>query len=238
MVKRHNHYEAAFEDYLRAERIPYVAVNEQRRAIEREGTLKNLDFILSPDQEFQKTNKDSKNIEGVPNTRKACGLDACELKNKNQQNILIPTTLNQTQWLIDIKGRRFPSGSQYWRNWTTRDEIDSLDRWCNRFGKGFDAALVFTYQLVGERSPVPVEQVHYFRNQAYAFVAVRLYDYWLASQTLSTSWETISVPTAKFRQIARPLRDLLAARPMGKIPAIKSKSPASNRPSGTGKVIC
>ena len=52
-MKRHNHYEAAFEDYLRSEKIPYIAVNEQRRAIAAQGSLKNLDFILSPDVIFE-----------------------------------------------------------------------------------------------------------------------------------------------------------------------------------------
>jgi hypothetical protein len=48
MAKRHNHYEAAFEAYLRARRVPYVAVDEQRRSRLGDGTLKNVDFLVSP----------------------------------------------------------------------------------------------------------------------------------------------------------------------------------------------
>jgi glutamyl-tRNA synthetase len=32
-------------------------------------------------------------------------------------------------WLVDVKGRRFPSGDeqkQYWKNWSTRDDLRSL----------------------------------------------------------------------------------------------------------------
>ena len=45
---RTNHYERAFESYLRERRVAYVAVNEARRSLVGGGTLKNLDFIVSP----------------------------------------------------------------------------------------------------------------------------------------------------------------------------------------------
>jgi hypothetical protein len=47
MAIRANHYDAAFEAYLRAERWAYVAVNEARRARLAETSLKSLDFIVS-----------------------------------------------------------------------------------------------------------------------------------------------------------------------------------------------
>ena len=68
MAKRDNHYEAAFEAYLRDRRLPYVAVDEGRRALAADGSLKSLDFIVSP-----------------PGAR---------------------------SWLVDVKGRRFPSGDE------------------------------------------------------------------------------------------------------------------------------
>tara|TARA_R110002111_G_scaffold262289_1_gene337781 strand:- start:60975 stop:61490 length:516 start_codon:yes stop_codon:yes gene_type:complete len=46
MVLRRNHYDAAFENYLRASRIPYVAVDEKRRALAQNASLKSLDFIV------------------------------------------------------------------------------------------------------------------------------------------------------------------------------------------------
>ena len=44
MAQRHNHYELAFEAYLRHERVAYVAVDEQRRSLIAGGSLKNLDY--------------------------------------------------------------------------------------------------------------------------------------------------------------------------------------------------
>jgi len=46
MVLRRNHYDAAFEDYLRSFRVPYVAVDEKRRALAPDTSIKSLDFIV------------------------------------------------------------------------------------------------------------------------------------------------------------------------------------------------
>ena len=44
-----NHYEAAFETFLRERRIPFLAVEERHRPCLEDGsTLKNLDFVVSP----------------------------------------------------------------------------------------------------------------------------------------------------------------------------------------------
>ena len=47
MAIRSNHYDAAFEQYLRSKRVPYVAVDEQRRALAADASLKSFDFIVS-----------------------------------------------------------------------------------------------------------------------------------------------------------------------------------------------
>ena len=38
---------------------------------------------------------------------------------------------NGENWIVDVKGRRFPSGlrsRRYWKNWTTRDDLFGLMR--------------------------------------------------------------------------------------------------------------
>jgi hypothetical protein len=45
-MDRGNHYEAAFESYLRERRLCYVAVDESRRALLGDSTVKSLDFIV------------------------------------------------------------------------------------------------------------------------------------------------------------------------------------------------
>jgi hypothetical protein len=46
MARRSNHYDVAFEEFLRVRRVPYVAVDEQRRALLEEASLKSLDFVV------------------------------------------------------------------------------------------------------------------------------------------------------------------------------------------------
>jgi hypothetical protein len=46
MADRKIHYEAAFESYLRARGIPYVAVDEARRALFATAKLKSFDFVV------------------------------------------------------------------------------------------------------------------------------------------------------------------------------------------------
>lgn len=46
-MNRGNHYEAAFEEYLRQRRLPYIPVDETRRATLADGgPVKSLDFIV------------------------------------------------------------------------------------------------------------------------------------------------------------------------------------------------
>ena len=46
MTRRHIHYEAAFEDYLRSCGLPYVAVDEHRKAIFSGTRVKSFDFLV------------------------------------------------------------------------------------------------------------------------------------------------------------------------------------------------
>jgi hypothetical protein len=48
MANRSNHYEAAFEAYVRSLRVPCVAVDEAKRALLDDDNLKNPDFLLYP----------------------------------------------------------------------------------------------------------------------------------------------------------------------------------------------
>jgi hypothetical protein len=171
MAKRDNHYEAAFEAYLQERRVAYVAVDEQRRSRIATGSLKNVDFLVSP-------------------------ADGATL-------------------LVDVKGRRFPSGNrhrQYWRNWTTWDDLRCLARWQDQLGPGSIALLGFVYHVVGERSPVAAEQLVEFRGQRYAMLAVRAVDYIRFARPLSAKWQTVSMPAPLFRQAAVPFDDLLPQR--------------------------
>ncbi len=179
MVKRNNHYEAAFEAYLRDARVPYVAVDEAKRSLLAGGdSVKSLDFIISP------------------------------LAWADRQEA--PSPVN---WLVDVKGRRFPSGDrqkQYWKNWSTRDDLISLCRWEDLFGQQFGGLFVFAFNIVGDRSPLPADELFEFRQALYGFVAIRLSDYLGHARMISPRWDTVAMPTAAFRRLARPVGQFLS----------------------------
>jgi hypothetical protein len=182
MANRENHYEAAFEAWLRERQIAYVAVDERRRSLLAGGSLKSLDFIVTPT--------------GGPS------------------------------WLVDIKGRRFPSGAtpHYWKNWSTRDDLISLARWETLFGAGFRGLFVFAFQVVGERAPLAAEQLFEFSGALYGFVGVRLSDYAQFARLISPRWDTLAMHSARFRQSATPVDELFGLGPV--------ESPATASASG------
>lgn len=168
MANRDNHYEAAFEEYLREREVPYVAVDEAKRTRWSSGSIKSLDFIVSPP--------------------------------------------GAASWLVDVKGRRFPSGEQkhYWKNWSTRDDLQSLSQWERLFGGQFGGLFVFAYNIVGDRAPLPPEDLFRFRGGLYGFVGIRLREYAVHARPISPRWDTLAMPTAHFRRLAAPLEHFFA----------------------------
>jgi hypothetical protein len=168
MANRDNHYEAAFEAYLRQRSISYIAIDESRRSVLAGESIKSLDFIVHGGR--------------------------------------------RGSWLVDVKGRRFPAGDearQYWKNWSTRDDLRAMAAWERLFGPGFHGLLVFAYAITGDRSPLPARQLFTFRERHYAFVGVRLSDYACFARPISAAWQTVGLPSGQFRQIARPLEEFL-----------------------------
>ena len=100
-MKGHIHYEKAFEHAVRQMQLPYVAVDEAKRAAFRDAKLKSFDFI-----------------------------------------VYAP---GGTNWLIDVKGRRWTargkSRKPAWENWATQADLDGLKQWQEVFGVGFRALL-------------------------------------------------------------------------------------------------
>jgi hypothetical protein len=177
MANRDNHYEAAFEEYLRVRGVPYVAVDEARRSLLANGeSIKSLDFIVS--------------------------------------------SPGPAVWLVDVKGRRFPSGNDqshhYWKNWSTRDDLTSLAHWEAQFGENFRGLFVFAYHILGERAPLPAEQLFDHRGGLYGFVGVSLADYAAGCHQISPRWDTVAMPTDQFRRLARPAAEFLFGPPSGR----------------------
>lgn len=171
MALRSNHYDLAFEAFLRERRNPYVAVDERRRALAEDATLKSLDFIVYS----------------------ATGLNL----------------------LVDVKGRRFPSGNrthgQRWENWVTEEDLTSMRRWELVFGGGFRAALVFAYDLVDQTARSFHSQVWSFGRRLYSFYGVWADEYAVLMRTRSPRWETVSLSRSSFDDLRRPIDAFLTS---------------------------
>ncbi|MEX0717683.1 MAG: HYExAFE family protein [Planctomycetaceae bacterium] len=169
MAIRSNHYDAAFEEFLRGTGIPYVAVDEKRRALLAGGSLKSMDFIVH---------------------------------SRGGRNLL-----------VDVKGRRFPSGGETrrhkWENWATEDDLDSLLEWERVFGDGFRAVLVFAYDIVETRWLGEFDALFEHAEHCYAFYGVWADDYVREMRSRSASWETVTLPSRAFRQLRSPIVEFL-----------------------------
>jgi hypothetical protein len=170
-MDRGNHYEAAFEAYLRDHGYCYVAVDESRRALLGDARVKNLDFIVYGEAD--------------------------------------------SRLLVDVKGRRFPSGSaerprRVWECWSTQDDIDGLQRWTSLFGVGYQGVLVFAFQMFDE--PTPLDDVSLcwqFRGRTYLFQAVDVLDYRRHMRVRSPKWGTVGLPGPIFRSLVQPVHHFL-----------------------------
>ncbi len=113
-------------------------------------------------------------------------------------------------WLVDVKGRRFPSGEEqkhYWKNWSTEDDLAGLAHWESLFGPAFCGLFVFAYNVVGDRSPLPPELMFVHRERLYGFVGIPRLDYQRRAHPISSAWGTVAMSGAEFRRLARPVDD-------------------------------
>lgn len=191
MAQRRHHYELAFEQYLRDRRVPYVAVDEARKA-------------LLPDEAMLRVSVD--------------GADQSSLKSFDfvlygrEENLLIEIKGRR----IARRPPRSPTprtsrgGSQLassgrLETWVTEDDVGSLSTWERLFGEGFRAAFVFVYWC-DELPPAALfEEVFEFRGRWYALRAVPLAQYSAAMRPRSRRWRTVHVPTADFDRISTSL---------------------------------
>ncbi|MDX2197395.1 MAG: HYExAFE family protein [Phycisphaerae bacterium] len=167
-MKSHIHYEAAFDACLRTRGVPFVPVDEGKKATFRDAKLKSFDFIVYSTQ--------------------------------------------GTNWLVDIKGRRWqarrPGRKPAWENWITQEDCDGLRQWEAVFGAGFRAMLVFAY-LLESTVGAPPELLYTHQEQSYIFVGIPLADYAAHARLRSPKWGTITMPTAAFAERCRPLAQWL-----------------------------
>lgn len=113
--------------------------------------------------------------------------------------------------LVDVKGRRFPSGAEgrqrrVWECWSTRDDLEGIGRWRELFGPGYRGVLVFAYEIL---PGVPLadgdEEIWTWQGRRYLLRAVDADDYRRHMRVRSPRWGTMTLPRPAYRDLARPL---------------------------------
>jgi hypothetical protein len=117
---------------------------------------------------------------------------------------------NGARLVVDVKGRRFPTGSprrprRTWENWSTRDDLDGLERWAALCGPGYIGLLVFAYHVLPSvELPDDTDDLWTWRGKRYLLRAVRVDDYRQRLRVRSPKWGTVMLPGAAFRELVRP----------------------------------
>jgi hypothetical protein len=120
--------------------------------------------------------------------------------------------------LVDVKGRRFPCGREgkrrVWECWSTREDLDGLERWAELSGPGYRGVLVFTYHVLpGVELPEDTEDLWTWRGRRYLLRAVAADDYRRHMRVRSPRWGTVTLPRAVFRTLVRPIHHFTGAAP-------------------------
>ena len=116
---------------------------------------------------------------------------------------------NGPNLLIDVKGRqlRDRSGRKGFETWATERDVEDLMQWEQVFGDGFKAILTFVYWIEPPLTPEPGMFEH--RERWYRVMGVELGEYQEHMRRRSVKWETVALPQADFRSLARPIESWL-----------------------------
>jgi hypothetical protein len=189
MAQRRFHYEQAFEHFLRANRVPYVAVDEAKKALmpaagrshakpaADEKPLKSFDFVVY-----------------TPN-----------------RNLLVDVKGR----MFGSTASANPHSSRRFESWVTVDDVESLKHWQNLFGSDFEAVFVFAYCLRQQPPDALFEELFAFGERWYVLREVGLADYGKNMVSRSGKWQTVHIPSEAFSRISRPftVKDLQGTPP-------------------------
>jgi hypothetical protein len=121
--------------------------------------------------------------------------------------------------VVDVKGRRFPGGPperprRVWECWSTREDVDGLERWARLSGPDYQGLLVFAYLVLpAVELSADTDDLWTWRGRRYLLRAVAVADYREHMRVRSPSWGTVDLPGAVFRRLVRPLHHFTHGQP-------------------------
>jgi hypothetical protein len=183
MAKRTNHYDAAFEAYLRRAGVPFVVVDEARRARLNQVSLKSMDFIV--------TAPGNRNLLVDVKGRQfpsGCGRRGPRAGAGHKwENWATKDDLDSLLRWQDVFGDGFRAMLVF--------AYDLLDA-----RAAHDLA---------KQAGVRAGGVFFHRGHVDSFFGVWADEYQTAMHARSQSWETVSVSSREFRDLRIPVAELL-----------------------------
>ncbi len=179
MGQRRHHYEAAFERYLRDRRVPFISVNEAKRALlpggaklsyasgGEERKLKNFDFVVYG----QGTNL------------------LIEVKGRR---------------LPAIRLKDGTPAKPRMESWVTMADIEALTRWRALFGPEFEPMFVFVYWCDDVPPDGLFVETLVHQERWYTLRAITLDAYVGAMKVRSEKWGTVDLLAADYESLSRP----------------------------------
>ncbi|MBX3322535.1 MAG: HYExAFE family protein [Phycisphaeraceae bacterium] len=200
MAQRRHQYERAFEAYLRARKIPYVAVNEAKKAILPDGTP----FRVAGDNGTQTL--------------------------KSFDFVVYGSTTNLLVEIKGRRLGATPSRagtSARLESWVTLDDVESLKLWQQFFGFGFEAALVFVYQCELQPPDGLFQEVFEHAGKWFMLRAIYLNAYVEHMRTRSPRWRTVHLSASDFERCSQPFGPSLVGAGSDAGPEVPAFEPLS-----------
>ena len=184
MANSMNDYEKAFESWLQDNGVRFMAMDQNKRRIFARDKVKTFDFLLYP-----------------ANPAPSTGL----------KKVVI----------AEIKGRKFKgrslAGLAGMQSWVTMDDVRGLADWEQVLAESkplgdvtIEASFIFAYKFDNIDVESDGTETYDFEDDQYIFYAVTLADYKKFMTLRSPKWETVTLPAAKFRQVAIDVRKFLS----------------------------
>lgn len=196
MAQRRHHYERAFEQYLRAARVPYISVDEARKALLPDNARLRYERVPAAA---------SVRAEAPRATTPGAGGPADDAALKSFDFVIYGEGVNL---LVEVKGRRISGKAQQTGRleaWVTRDDVESLLAWERLFGEGFSSAFIFLYWCEAQPPDALFEEIFDDRGRWYAIRGCRVADYAARMKVRSPRWGTVDLSRQDFDAISGPL---------------------------------
>ena len=191
MPRRGTHYERAFESYLQERQIPYVAVDQAKKAVFAGAKIKSFDFILYPRQ-------GPKILADVKGRKVA---SRSFLRGRGAESWTTREDISGLEAWEEVFGSEYLAAFIF-AYWLTENHPNQTPNHETLVEKG------------PPLQPGLFDDVFRYQERDYSFWVIELCGYRLRMKQRSPKWETVYVPRKSFRESAQPFMEfVLGAQP-------------------------